>query len=137
MELQRVEREEPVRDPGRDHDPSSARSSRVSMRGALPRAVEHRAEVDECDEGASLGDDPQVVLALVEVQATQHARRRGREVRLDEGLVREVARTPQLTERAALIGMPDDRAVTDAGQRRRRTAFVHARVRASRRSRGA
>ena len=108
----------------------------LDARGAA-RAVEHRAEVDECDEGASLGDDPQVVLALMEVQAAQDARRRGREVGLDEGLVREVARTPQLTERAALIGMPDDRAVADAGQRRRRAALVHARVRASRRSRGA
>ena len=40
-----------------------------------PVAVEHRPDVDERDEGATLADDPQVVLAPMEVQAAEDARR--------------------------------------------------------------
>ena len=137
-QLERVERQEPVGDPGRDDDPLvGAQLARLDER-RRPAAIEHRAEVDEGDEGPPVGDDPQVVLAAVQVEAAQDAGRRGRQVGLDERLVGEVARPPQLAERAARVRMADDGAVANARQRRRGTGGVrHALARVARRRCGA
>ncbi len=102
-----------------------------------------RPDVDQGDQGATLGHDPQVVLAAMEVEAAQDAGGRRRQVGLDEPRVRELARPPELAEEAPLVAVTGDRPVDDTGQGRGgRTgrapvAGGHARVRVARRSVGA
>ena len=97
------------------------------------RPASERPDVDEGDERPAGGDDPVVELAPVEVEPAQDAGGRRRQVGLDERARRPRrpapgraspigARPPQLAERSAPVGVPDDRPVADAGQRRRRGA---------------
>jgi hypothetical protein len=130
--LERLEREEPVRDAGRDHDPV-VRRQLARLDDCLPRPVGDGPDIDERHERASGRDDPVVELAAVVVEPAQDAGRRAREVGLDEarlaprwraGVVerqgRERRRAPQLPERAAAVRVALDGAVANAAQARRR-----------------
>ena len=121
-QVQRFEGQEAVGDADRDVDPVVGVERRGSPRAGRRRVGrEHRPDVDQGHERPAGGDDPVIELAAVEVQAAQDARRRGRQVGLDEVLARgrQARRPPQLAERPARVDGPRQRAA--AGRRQAAT----------------
>jgi hypothetical protein len=89
--------------------------------------LEQRPDVDKRDERPAGNDDPVVELASMVVEPSKDAGRRGRQVGLEEPRLRalrrarfggrhrgEVRRAPQLSERAARVGMARHGAEPDA-----------------------
>ena len=75
-ELERLDREEPVGDPGRDRRPTRPPpSSRVSTSGRGPVPSSSGRTSTSATSARPAGDDPEVVLAPVEMEPAEDARR--------------------------------------------------------------
>ena len=126
-----LKRQEPVGHPGRNLDPI-VRRELTGLDDRPPGTGHDRPDIDQRHERPPGRHDPSVELVTVVMQPAQDTGRRGRQVGLDErcpGDARQIGRDavggvvagpPQLTKRAARVGVPDDRAVADAGELRGR-----------------